>query len=125
MNVGTDYQKALEEARLAAEAARAKAQAAKAAVEKETAEAEAAKTSVDTANANVATQQSAAKSPDITIFSSLFFSLLYFKILNLAFATPPAACAAVTSLNVIVHDVPEKTGGFDNVGACSPSATWK
>ena len=58
MNVGTDYQKALEEARLAAEAARAKAQAAKAAVEKETAEAEAAKTSVDTANANVATQQS-------------------------------------------------------------------
>lgn len=58
MNVGTDYQTALEQARQAAEAARAKAEAAKAAVEKETKEAEEAKANVDSANANVVTQQS-------------------------------------------------------------------
>ena len=58
MNVGTDYQAALEQAKQAAEAARAKAESAKAAVEKETKEAEEAKANVDSANANVITQQS-------------------------------------------------------------------
>ncbi len=56
MNVGTDYQAALENARQVAEAARKKAEEAKAAVQKETAEAEEAKTLADQANENVKTQ---------------------------------------------------------------------
>lgn len=56
MNIGTDYQVALEQARQVAEAARKKAEAAKAAVEKETAEAEQANAEVDKANDNVTTQ---------------------------------------------------------------------
>lgn len=56
MNVGTDYQTALDQAKQLAETARKKAEEAKAKVEKEKAEAEQANAEVDKANENVTTQ---------------------------------------------------------------------